>query len=319
MDRAARKYASFNEFLTAQKAGETGTWQKPASDVVENSSSDTNEKVGETVESTPSPSAEPASVDTANQERTLADAIADFNAAEASKTPEQKKEDARKLAMLNANYIANGSKSEQLSHPTAPNVTAEGDPNAPATPESVRSVETTVSIQRVDWMDGEVLTYVHEEAKLRDENPDWWRDVYLGGRELGIALGDPEKIAAQIREYYVRQEKLTRAIQGLRGVLEEKLHGTTTETRARIINKTSIAHKTHLEKAAQKDAKADMKADKPVKIKTGIGIKLATSYAEMFKMKPGPKTVAKLLAQCKENNVLDDATIAHINTTWGAK
>ena len=166
------------------------------------------------------------------------------------------------------------------------------------------------------------LAYLSDDVKVRTEDPEWHREVYLSGKAYAEAIRDNgdskragDRVVDLMNVYQERIERCQVAIQAMRGVLEQVLHGETSERRTALNERAS-----GWRKAKNQDAKERIKAERgPAKPKTGVGIKFATAFAEMLKMKPGPKTVEKLIAQCRENNAIDDATIEHINKTWGAK
>lgn len=307
VDLKARKFSSFDDFLKSQKDGNT-EWSKPVEGAVDNSSSSQDKVVAETVESPKPTSAAPAT-----------------SPIESEKTEAELAEERRKYLEFRQREIAEGFKSESLAHPVAPNVTSP-EPSAGKVLEA-QIVTTKYELHSVEWdkdLQGQPirLAYLSDDVKVRTEDPEWHKEVYLGGQAYARAvrdIGDPKRAGDRIVDlmnvYQERIERCQVAIQGMRGELEQVLHGETSENRVRL-NERAAGWR----KAKNQDAKERIKAERaPAKPKGGIGIKFATAFAEMFKMKPGQKTVDKLIAQCHENNAIDEMTIEHINKTWGAK
>lgn len=275
VDREARKFASFDDYLAAQEKPE---WQKPADGAVENSAPTSSAKVDGTDASSKAPSVAPAT---------------------------EKPKDVRRQAMEQPNYIPNGLKSEPLAHPVAPVVTEAPGGDTWRVLEA-QIVTTKYELHQVEW-DKDKLTYLSSPATVQEITPDWWKDIYLGGIEYARALESPEAIVNGMNVYQERIEKLNRAIQGMRGVLEEKLHGVSSERREKLLSKNAKFKENQTTKAATK-----MKAErKPAEVK-GVGIKLADATAGAMKSMRGDKLIKFLT----ENGACDEATIAYVRKVW---
>jgi len=289
VDQKARKYASFDDFLEAQDK-EKPEWEKAtsAAAVVESSPSTTSAKEDATVES-----ANPSN-------------------AEAVTPPTRKPQDVdpRRKAMESPSYIQSGLKSETLAHPVAPQV--EGiEGQDPWKKIEAQVINTRYELHQVEW-DKDKLTYLSAPATVQENDPEWWREIYLGGVEYARALETPEAIVTGMNTYQERIEKLNRAIQGMRGVLEEKLHGVSSERREKLLAKNS-RFKANQNTAAATRMKTERKTgETKAATPKGNGIKLAKAMAEMSKNMRGDKLIAYL----KEQNLCDDVTVEYVQKAW---
>lgn len=290
VDRAARNYATFADFQKAQEEKGGTEWQKPVDGAVENSSSSSPEKVGETAESSPSPSVEAAS------------------------EPVDAEKPTRKTREI-LNKVYNGT-TERLAHPMAPNVTSTDEPAGKLPGRYVfvpdpQETKTRMVIHKSPW-DGETLLHAQEETEIRTSDPEWLQQALLMGQEAARKVGsDPERIADEvINRYYERIEIFQKAIQGARGVLENALIGKSLETQNRVRAKASGQRSARNEQAASR-----MKKEREPKPKAGVGIKLADETAKLMPKMRGDKLIKFL----KEEGLCDDLTIKYVNEKWGAK
>lgn len=288
IDREARKFASFAEFQQAQEKGET-EWQKPAVAAEENSSSSPSEKVAETVVSSEPSSVEPVSEPSAEE------------------IQKQRTREALDKAW---------ERDQKLPRPQAADVVVTDVEAPPYKVLEAQIVTTrmqlhTVKLGDVTQKDPDVLQYVNETTQVRENDPEWWRDVYMGGQAYANALGGCEAIVDGINVYQERIEKLQRAIQGMRGVLDEKLHGETSETRKRLNAKAS-----GFRVARNKESAARMKVERVEKPKAGNGIKMADATAAAMPHLRGEK----LLKFLEKNGITpDSATIEHVGKKWSVR
>lgn len=287
VDREARQFASFDDYLSSKS--EDAKCEKAAENVVENSSPTTSEKAAGTVASSSNSSVAPVIVN----------------------NPQP---DPRRGAMARSNYIADGHKTPPV-HPIAEVVVPPTD-LPPSQVLEAQIVETRYSIQSVEW-DKDRIAFASEETKARriGDDPDWWRDVYLGGQEYARALDTGERIVDALNMYQERIEKLQRAIQGMRSVLEDKLKDESAENRKRLSEKSANWRASRNQEAAQRmkaERKPSPKVEKP-KINTAA-IKLADTMAGMNQKLRGES----LLAALKGMNVdIDDSVVQHVARKWG--
>lgn len=285
----ARKFASFDDYLASKDKPET-EWQKPASDVVVNSSNDESTKVDETVESSAPSSA-------------------------AVVTPPTKEEHPH--SRTTPEYIANGSRTEPA-HPVIPTVVlGEEPPSGPAKEIPMVKTELVLSAP-INW-DGQTLRSVDEVATQvpAGEEPDWWRKVYLGFREEGLeTLKTPEAIIDRIHVLTEECDRRRRAIQGLRSALDDVLKGENSEVRARHIGNLDMDYRARRNKQAADRMKADRgsAAPKAKATKSGIGIKDADTFATALMLRGD-----KLKDQIQKIGKLDEATAKYIDEKWGGK
>ncbi len=301
VESESRAFASFDDYL-ASKGEESPECPKPASDAAENSPSEPSEKVDETGDSSEPSSAEAVTVPT---------------------------EKAHPHSKLTPEYIANGLKTEPV-HPVAIPILPEPPPDTEYI-EHIPVVLTKLELtDPVNW-DGQTLRSVEEVISRIPEKdePEWWREVYLAGRELAVkVLKDPDSIVDRINILTEEIERRKRAIHGLRSGLDDALKSESSETRKKVIGSLDMDYRNRKNKKPADRMKAERKAsDKPkltIVAKPGIGIKFADTMA----MGMGLRGEA-LIDVVRKAQKLDDATLKHIEECmklwplptdkWGSK
>ena len=269
-DREVRQFPTFDEFQAAAENGKEAECDKPAENAGVSSSEKSPEKVAETDGSSNSSNADVVSEPTPSTE------------IQRKPKPEPRPTQAEMLAKFPGLKTDNG---EQLSHPKAPNVTAEEPPANPV--ESAQYVKTEFKITQTDWEGG--LTFLAEHTS-KAEKPTWWAEAFEQGKAhmqaLSLLEGE-DWINAKLEHI----EKQRICLLGGRAALEMK-----------VANASETARKEYQAKirarSTNKKAANVMKVQraKTEKVEVSKGIQVAEAMAKNFKLTDG-KRFYKVLAQ----------------------
>jgi len=280
VERESRQFATFDDYLNSQN--QETECRKDASDAVENSSSRPSEKAAEMDESSKPSSAEPVT----------------------ELTEEEKAAAHAEYLKNQAVYIEKGAKTEPLAHPVAPNVTAEEPPVKVAQEAPITT--TRLEVHGVDWA-GAHSSYVSEVTEVDTSEPDWWKGVFFAGKKFALETADLSEV---IKHYHTLEEaikKIKRSQQGLRAGLEEKLHGATSEQRAKLKD----LDKDYRQVTNQKSA-ARMKVERAEKPKVNPNFKLVDTMNEVMGLDQD-----EILAQLEAKGKLDAETKNYVSKKFG--
>ena len=159
---------------------------------------------------------------------------------------------------LTPEYIANGHKVEPA-HPVATPLPVEAPPSSEYL-ETLPAVEVKLELtDPLNW-DGQTLRHAEEVfSRISEENePEWWREVYLAGRELGVkVLKDPQAIADRINILEEEINRRRRAQHGLRSALDDALKAESIETRKRTVGELDLNYQNRKRKKLVDKLKKD--------------------------------------------------------------
>lgn len=283
-DVAIRQFPTFDEFQENSEKSENNEWQKPAESVEVSSSEKSPEKVAEAEESS-----NPSSVEAVSEA-----------------TPETQKEepkDSRAEWVKRYDYVGNGHKVEQLSHPVAPNVTAEEPPSNPV--QTAQYVQTKYKLDVVGWEGGFASLTEHTEQV---ERPEWWKEAYNAGQnhcETMTVLEGEDWLNKKIQ--FLEAQKVV--MLGFRSKLD-----------LRVQNMSETARKEYQANRANQKSLGKMKverASKAPKVEQPLGIQMAEALAKNFKTTDAKK-IANMINQANAA-LLTLETLQYIEKKWGAK
>jgi hypothetical protein len=289
VDLEARQFTSFDEYLAAKDAGES-EWQKPVSGVEENSSSNSNEKGDATAESSPLSNAEPASAPTK---------------AEPQETPEEiaaRKAEELRLHNLAVDKVVKG---EQLSHPTAPNVTAEEPTGKPV--EMAPETTTKLVPYTIEWPDGQTSTRIREVVEFDKSEPEWYLGVFTNSKNFAVETADLDAVTNHYQDLEEAMKKIRCAQFGVRAGLEMRLSGETAEKRTK-----ALANLNRSNRSGNNAAATRMKTERAPKApKKGAGIELADTLGKVMAL-----DYDEIIAKVKKAGKLDEATQEYIDKNY---
>jgi hypothetical protein len=282
VDSEARKFSSFDEFLNSGQSPEKWN-KKPADGVEDNSSSESNGKVGGTDESLEPSSAAPAIV-----------------------PPEP---DSRKLAMERPSYIADGGKRESLAHPVAPFDAVA--PEAPSEPTQMApATRTRLEIKKIEWPAtargvAEVTSnFLVEVQEVREKDPESWKVRWVEGKSFSAEHASIVGAMEHINNLNEMIEEIKQFIRGAHAGLEERLSKATKAEREKALSASQARQKNNAKVADR------MKTERVAK--PGIGIKMAQDLiaAAVF----GAEEVKGMVRKAGK---MDDMTLAFIDKAFG--
>ena len=250
VDREAQAFTSFDNYIAAKEKSEgVSEWEKSVADAEAKSLPDSNGKAEGTAASSNPSSAEPVTPPAEPKEKTWS---------------------------REAPYTNLPERTEQLSHPVAPNVTA---PEAPYKPvKTIPDYATILSVTKVEWPGGESTAHVSEQQVVRE--PDSLNSVYLRGRDFCVTAATNDEIIAH---YHFIEGELLKAkdyLRGIRSGLEERLIKENQPSKVRLLDRDSIASRNLKQAAKLKTERSTAPKNYDAEIRKAAQILLNASMAK---------------------------------------